>query len=667
MLSKELADKLTEMACKQLLVSTDFKRPRLERINVYEQAYLSKTQARTRSMFNLPNLVFSGMVDALKSDFDEKISLKFKPTKPSDYNGIKKLNEAWKVDVHSLRPTGRWNLKLRVDKSQAIFWGRSVEKTYAETDPKYHSIFQVVDMKSFHFEPKGGPILENHLFLGEEDIFKTMESLEQGAEEGLYSAEQIKLIKERRAPTDNKDDAMAAYQSKMAKFSAMNMDADANNYVGQDLLNCCEWGLTYKGERYYLLFDAFTRTWIRAEKWKDVFESGLWHWTSWATHEDLQLFLSKSYADDLYPVGEAVKNLLDQELTNRQKRNLGAKAYDKRFFPDVAKLDAAQYRPDALVPVTVPEGKTIKDGVFLFETPELQGTINLINWVEQDLGKHAGITELNGQALQKGAKANVQYSLLQQAQKRIGYQSSAYQECYQEIGLRYAWGLVEHMNEERFIQMVGAEGAGWNTLTRAEVRALMPFDVIVESQTEEDKLNVIGKQQKKEALGEVMGSEVLMGEVNPKVVLDIILRDVGGFSEEVIARFLDKQNFGQKDILSEADKAIEMLRKGKMPDIYFDATTGFLSRIHRWERAHQNLLKKDVTILFQQYIDTMMPIVQENMAYQAVKQNMQNGQVPGQQPGQPPQPGGAPQPGGQPGTAPVPVQQQEPSPAMVGA
>lgn len=648
MLDKKFADKLTQIAIKQLMTSTEFKAPRMERLKDYENAYFGKTKTIFRSQFNLPNLVFSGMVDALVSDLDEDISLKFEETDPADYNSIKKLNVAFKADVNSKRPNARWQLKTRLDKINAVFCGRGLEKTYAENNPNYQSVFKIVDYRSFHCEPKGGPILEDHLFVGEEDIFKTVDSLKDGAGEGIYSKEQLDLIQQKAARSDFKIEVMRQFQDKLNRFEALGLDADGNNFVGQDIMNLCEWGLTYEGERFYLLFDPWTQEWLRAEEWKDVFSSGLWHWTSWATHEDLKLFWSKSFADDFYPVGEAVKNLLDQELTNRQKRNLGAKGYDKKMYRDVSKLDAAQSRPDALVPVWVPENKSIKDGLIQFETPELQGTINLINWIESDLGKHSGVTELTQQAASKGAKANVQYTLLQQAQKRIGFHSKSFREAYEEVGLRWVWGLIDHLDEDMAIRMMGKDGFGWDKLTRADLKTKKPFEVRVTSQTEEDKLNVLGKDQKFKAIELILSNELLIQQNNPKVLNEMILRDVGGLSDEMVSTIMDTQNYGQKDVLAEADKAIEMLSKGKEPEIYFDATTGFIARIHRWERINQNKLKPEITKKFQDYIDQHMQIVAENMQYMAGQMNMQktlqnaqNGQPADQgqpQQNQPPQP-----------------------------
>jgi len=52
--------------------------------------------------------------------------------------------------------------------------------------------------------------------------------------------------------------------------------------------------------------------------------------------------------------------MFNQELTNREKRNFGARAYDKDMFKDVRKLDESMHRPDALVPADTKGGQDNK-------------------------------------------------------------------------------------------------------------------------------------------------------------------------------------------------------------------------------------------------------------------------------------------------------------------
>ena len=88
--------------------------------------------------------------------------------------------------------------------------------------------------------------------------------------------------------------------------------------------------------------------------------------------------------------------MFNQELTNREKKNFNSRAYDKDMFTDIAKLDAAQYRPDTLVPANTMGGtKQIANGIYAFQTAELQGTVDLISWMSSFTGDKMSQNEMN--------------------------------------------------------------------------------------------------------------------------------------------------------------------------------------------------------------------------------------------------------------------------------
>ena len=189
-----LNDNLSRIVRRQLMQSTLMKAPRMAKISEYETAYVGNVAPKLRSSFNIPNLVFSGMVDTLISDFDDPIELKFEEEDAADYNALKKINFAWKVESHKLTPNARWDMKCRWDKKNAVFSGRGIQKTYASSNPDYKSHFDIVNYKNFHCETKGGGNLEAHLFAGQEEIFRTREELEEGADDGYYSRKQLEKI-----------------------------------------------------------------------------------------------------------------------------------------------------------------------------------------------------------------------------------------------------------------------------------------------------------------------------------------------------------------------------------------------------------------------------------------------------------------------------------------
>ena len=58
--------------------------------------------------------------------------------------------------------------------------GRGIMSYYAESDPEYKSVLEVVDYHDFHCQPLGGGLLETHLFAGQENVILSKSQLEAG-------------------------------------------------------------------------------------------------------------------------------------------------------------------------------------------------------------------------------------------------------------------------------------------------------------------------------------------------------------------------------------------------------------------------------------------------------------------------------------------------------
>lgn len=608
--------KLVDVGLRQLLTSSDFKKPRMDKIRSYEDVYNGKEKPRLRIQFAVPLPVLPGMVDSLRADFDDELALRFKAHHPADFKIIDQTQKVFDTEVSSLRPNARWDLKVRWDKFMAIMSGRAIQKTFAESNGGFRLNFDTEDYRYFHCEPKGGGLLANHIFKGAEGIFKTKSQLEDGARDGIYDAEGVKAVIAAGQNPQHKTEMENAYEDKLNRFASLGFNTENNNYVGETLYNLCEWQMQYKGKKWYMLFDPWSKKAIRVEENKKLFESNLDMWTSWATHEDPKVFWTPGYCDYFYPIHDAIFTLLNQELTNRQRRNLGAKAVDPEMFTDLMALDDANSRPDKIVPVRVPTGKSISDGIFMFETPELQGTINLVEWLQKATSTATGVNEINEQASGKGGGAQVMFTSLQSASKRLNYKAKSFQEAYAEVGLRAQHGIFENLSEEECIKIIGVDGQGWLPKVKGRV------DAKVISITEQDKENIFGKDQKIKAVDRILASETLIKENNPKKLNEFILKNIGGLKDDEIEDMMDTQGFNTDNITAKADIAILKLRKGKMPPLVYDANIAFYERINKFEKDNQNELKEKV-LLFREYLNQHIEIIKDNMMSLADKLNME--------------------------------------------
>lgn len=622
---KDFNDKMTQIAVKQLGASASFKKPRVSQWKKFDEAYNGVTKKRLRQMFQVPLPIYAGFLDTLAADYDEPIEVDFYKKHPADHFKAKRTKAAWDIDKVSMAPTARWDFKVRIDKKNNIRYGRSILKSFAESDPKYRFVVDNVDPYFFHCQPRGGPILEKHLFCGEENVFKSDEEIQAGIDAGHYSEKQWELLKDRAKNKQYMESLGLDHQESMARFSSLGMDPDKDNYVGEDRHNFVEWCMTYKGTRYYLLFDAWTMTWMRVCPLKEMYSKEIWPYTSWASHEDGQVFWSIGYGDIFYPVAEAAVQLFNQELTNREKKNYNSRLYDKDMVTNVAELDAAQFRPDALVSIDTKGGqRDLSRAVFSLPTGELNGTIELVDWINSSVGRSTGASDISqGSVIDSAKKVNVAFMEQGSISKRIGYKSQSYTECIGEtFGLRYVMGLKDHLgsNEKKWIEVLGEDGLEPDVLTREDLYTKADLGVKVISSTYQKQED----RQKKE--GRIKSLELLKDSqnINSEWKEAAILRDIGGYSEAEITRAFDTKNYGSRDSIAKAHICIQELLTESTPDLNYAADVPFLQTIRNYAVEHRNKLGVKRFMAFMAYVTACTPFAQSNEVGEATTRGQNN-------------------------------------------
>lgn len=596
-----------------------FKQPRLERIAMYRDLYAGKVKKKYRQPFNVTLPVFAGAMDTLMAGFNDDLALNFDEQEPADYISAKKVQALWDMEVQSSSPNAKFALKTRWDRSNAMFSGRGFMTNYAQSIPDYRNNFEIFELDDAIFQPMGGGHLENHLYAGRENVIRSATQLLRGG----YDQTQVKKLLDLCAQTDFHPLPDGADETFLAKFKANGLDPRSADYIGETVFNLVELVLTINGTRWYLLFSPWYRTWVRLEKNSVMNSADLYPYVSWATHEDNKNFLSKSYADDLYGVADAVHTLFNQELTNREKRNFHARAFDKDIFPDVAKLDQAQYRPDALVPADTKNGtRKIADGIYAFETPELRGTIDLIEYMNQEAGRDVGVTDLSMGGVQNvSKKATVVFAEQQNISKRLLLRSSPYTEAMAEIGKLFLVGLKDHMPAKVALKRLGDEGVGFDPeITRMDLDTYSPLNVKIVSSSLEMKNSQLKKEARMKTLAEISADPKLSAYINPRSIVEAKLRDGAEYDDPEIAILMDTKNYGSKEEQAYAHGAIQEVLAGKKPQLYYGATTLYQEIVYDYARNNHGKISNKQYITLMDLIATHDPIVNENLTRKAKDQ-----------------------------------------------
>ncbi len=572
-LDNKLKDDLTATAVKQLEVSASFKHSRLQDIARNEDLYLGKRKPSSRGRFNVALPVMEGYIDTLLSKTDDPPLITRKPHKDEDVISAKKIDAFWHFDISQIR--SRWAQKDRWGKKLAFLSGRAIYRTFAESDPKYRSIRENVDHYDFHCEPQGGAHLEDHRFLGQTGIWKSKHDLENNP---LYDKEQVKKLIDRTSDENFKKNE-DVIKHKADRMRALGLDTSSHEFIGETMFNLAEWGMVWQGTRYYLLLDPLTGTWIRVEEQKEVFESDLWQWTSWATEEDPFNFWNRAPADIMRPVAFAQQVIFNQILDANARRIYGQRMFDPKRVPDPSQL---QFRPEGLIEVNLLPGQSLKDAVLTMETPEITSSVNLMEFIKGFYGRETGITP-SAQGFGQEERVGILESNLRQVDDRMALMRKSYYQEWAEAAERFDWGLYEHLPEGTMVKAIGEKGGEWEIIRKD----LEPdFDIIPVGGNRELVENQLKQKKQTEIIAAAMANPIFIQSLNPVATLKVLFGN-SGFDEEQVRLLLDKNNIGSEDLLAKASEAITDILKGKKPAMVRSADQAFLQKILDYAVDHQ--------------------------------------------------------------------------------
>ena len=603
-----IMDRAIPIAIRQLETSVKFKQPRLNEIKKSEDQYYGRVKKPLKGRFNIPIPTMPGFVDTTLSLTDERMVLNFDKREPADYKKARRITAMWKYD--SAPQHGNWDRADRGEKKLAVLSGVGISKIWSTSDPKYKNNYTVVDYNDFHCEPLGGQNLENHLFCGQTNVLKTRWDLLEGAKSGIYDKRQVSKLLLARDGGDYKKNT-TIHEDRYNRFRAVGLDPESNTYVGQEIYNMTEWGMVFEGKRYYTLFDYQTGIWVRGQELKEVFpveegEDEVWPWTAWHTHEDPMLFWSKASADDMRPIADMIRILANQELENRARKNAGMKAYDPSVFKHPEQF---RWQPEGLV-----EGdssvKRLEEGIYEFKTPEMNGTINLVEWLDTMSGIKSGGISPDAQGQAQTDKVGINSRNLQQTAERIGLNNKAYVEAQEVKGLKYIRGLRNHLPVGFAVEVMGENGVDWEEMQKDDPYPLRSFDIKVSGGDANLNADVQKREEKKQGLQEVMADPAMRLAVNPIAATEDTLRN-SQHTDDEIQNLMDRANFGSREIVSEAAQENQFMFEGTKPEVNVGATTRHI-RKHIDFMMNKKLSGK-VLKMMKEHIEEEMPFVVENM------------------------------------------------------
>lgn len=590
-----LADEACAAFCKMLDDGIIARQPRFNEIRKNEDMAngVNKQALRGRSNIPFDSIVMRGYLDTLLASTDEPVAIKYGHNREQDKLSADKISEAWNIEKGPSK--GAWDEKIMDCKYLAAISGRGFLKLRMGNQPKFYSDLEVCDHYDMVVEMQGGGNLDKHLYKFQMNIFRTKQELLEAAQDEHYNLGQVRQLITRYMDASwfkNNDDI---FNNKAVRYAAFGVDIRANNYVGQPLYRMTEGVGNFRGTWYYMVFSREAKTWVRFQPLEDVFAwakdyDGRGPWVSFATHRHPFIFWSLAPADDIRPIGYAMKKVVNLTIDNLEKRNWDMKAYDPKIFTEPAQL---LWRQDGLVKATLKPGSNINNGIFQFQTPDTTNiTINLTQFLDQFLGKQTGITADNPNQNQSDPRVGIQVANIEQTSKRMTLANKMYRKMYTDLGTMFDYGLYQFLREPIAVKIIGAEGVRWNEqVTREDVNK--EYIVAVTSGLEEDEKNATMLVRRKEFFSEVLTSQNgLLNKFNTKWLLTEAVKTVG-YGEEQARIALDTQIDGDEKLYAEAADSIQKIVDSEYAPLNRNATTGFVQKIVNFAQDNYPLIQPE--------------------------------------------------------------------------
>jgi len=593
--------KITEKAYKAFMTgfSCDAKGKQMKEYikNIDMYSNKPKEELLGYSYFPLNNL--SGYVDTYVSRMP-RLKFVFKANKNADNQAVARLNALADRD-RGIQFANYDQINRGVNKF-AVMSGIGIYKIFSESADGYKHHLVAVDPANFFCQPYGGSNLETHQFCGEVGIMKTESQLKDGVDNGFYDKTVVeKLI---NFTGENKDfftDINDQRKAQEERFRILGIQS--NDAFLEKTYSMVEAYITVGGIRYYVLFEPKSKIAVRQCKLTDVFESNLYPYVSFAPKEDINNFWAIAPATDVRASCEAERVITNESINNLTRQNRPV-----RFFnPDITDRPP-QYLPDFWMPIK--SGRSVAEAYSIMETPDIVDKgMKLTDFLRGIRSTESGQTGgVQGNA--ETDKVGINQMNLYQSATKQDYQNESHEEAVKQLGLRYLYGVREHLSEKIAVQILGKNGLEMQMITKDD--ADPDFDVIIEDNNKkifENQQDLVFKQW-------LFNHPKVIEQANPKKLLEEMFK-LGKYDSREIKEFLQPEYYSSKEQIENSENAFNKILEGKQPKFYQSADEVFVQNFAELIMETEGIPEKKRPIL-DTYLKAISEIAQMNGAKKAV-------------------------------------------------
>jgi hypothetical protein len=290
-------------------------------------------------------------------------------------------------------------------------------------------------------------------------------------------------------------------------------------------------------------------------------------------------------------------------LDNAEQVNKPMKVVNVGAIENLAEL---KYRRDGII-------KTKGDydanrAVQLLNTPSITTPISVYNLLEAIQEKASGVTAgAKGVADEEG-KVGI-YEGNQEAQAdRFGLLNKSYSFGYTRFARLYEIGVRDHLSKKIAIDILGPEGIETEEVSKRDIfRKNDDFAVLIEASNAET-LSSVQKQSSKLAFLNANRNNAI---INPKKALEMEAV-IAGYTEEEIKQLTDLSEFGNIELMAEAERDIEALLDGDDIKPNQAANNAYKQRIVDYMRDHEEDMTDTQKQALIKYVESLANTIMVN-------------------------------------------------------
>lgn len=613
MIRKEIRNKIESQALEEISFSRLHKQGKITNWHKNEDLYYGKKAKSSDSRANVDLGQMQSFVHTLLSKIDNPLVFKFTKRKSSQFTRAKRLNSLRAFDAQR----DYWDIKDIVGKKQGIMYGRAIYSYYADSIDGYKPHLENVDVYDYLIDPSAGGIdIENGMYMGRYGVVKTKEELKQGAKDGLYIKTEVDTLVRGAGTAEDESQEETNKENREYGVNIINTNKESGT---QTKFKFWEWYTTYEGERYYLLIDNSGRA-VRIEKLKDIFESNMWPFWTWAAFPDLSEFWTPSYCDYVRELFMAQSVSINQMLDNAEQINKPQKIVDITLMEDLAEL---KYRKDGVIRAKGELARAIK----FVETPSIKTPLDVFDKLDLIQEKSSGVTAA-AKGLADEDKVGIYEGNAANAADRFGLLNKSYSFGYQRFAKLYEWGVREHLTKKIGVDILGAEGVELQEVSKRDIFDKGDtFGVMVEASNAEIAMSEVEKRTKISFLQSQTGNPVQ----NPKKAYELQAA-IAGYTDEEIRQLTDTQEFGDAELMAEADRDIEVITDGKELEPNQHANVAYKQKFIDYMSDNQENIDGETFKRLAVYVEKLQPIINKNVSRQLVDEQVklaQSGELEG--------------------------------------